>query len=144
MFTNIKESAIPFTKCCVLTFLFQSQSLWPLPPGISYTHHQSFPIPVQTDRQKPKPRGMLIFSMTQSDQLAFQQTSLGLVFHQLFDLSHCQNGLGICTDTVSAVLMKKRTINKAHIKPNSHQRFSNQMEISAHKGVNEKKFKSKS
>lgn len=112
MFTNIKESAIPFTKCCVLTFLFQSQSLWPLPPGIPYTHHQSFPIPVQTDRQKPKPGRMLIFSMTQSDKLAFQQTNLGLVFHQLFDLSHCQNGLGICTDTVSAVLMRKRTTTK--------------------------------
>lgn len=134
MFTNIKESVIPSTKCCVLTFLFQSQSLWPLPPGIPYTHRQSFPIPVQTDRQKPKPRRMLIFSMAQSDKLAFQQTSLGLVFHQLFDLSHCQNGPGICTDTVSAVLMRKRTTKKAHIKPNLHQRFSNKMELSTLKG----------
>ena len=91
MFTNIKESAIPFTKCCVLTFLFQFQSLWPLPPGIPYTHHQSFPIPVQTDRQKPKPRGMLIFRMTQSDKLAFQQISLGLVFHQLIVKMVCES-----------------------------------------------------
>lgn len=122
---NIKESAIPFTKCCVLSHFFPVSIPLASTTWDSYTHHQSFQsLSKQIGRNLSQEK--LIFSMTQSDKFAFQQTNLGLVFHQLFDLSHCQNGLGICTDTVSAVLMRKRTTTKAHIKPNSHQRFLNQ------------------